>query len=104
MLNFIKTVIWPIAFLLAIGAVILLLGNARDYLDANLQRDATRLLLAVIVIYGLLLLSRWMDRRAGINFKEEWHAIRDGNIAVALYLGLRIFGIFLFGAAILFLT
>jgi len=94
----------PVLFLLVAAAIILILRDVGSYLDANLQRDIVKLLLAVIVVYGLVWKSRWLDRRAGINFKDSWNEMLKGNRAVALYLGLRWIGICIIGLGILLLA
>lgn len=52
-------------------------------------------------VVGLILISRWLDHRAGVKFNDIAQQIVAGNRAVALYFGLRILALaIIVGAAI----
>lgn len=100
---FVRLLFLP-ALLVAVVVAAVHLPEASGYLDASIYRNVLRLTLAAATVYGLVMASRWLDWRAGISFREEWSEIRKGNLAVSVYLGLRILAIFAFGGCVMLLS
>ncbi len=48
--------------------------------------------LAIAAAFGLVMLLRWLDQRAGYSFASAMGVIRAEPVALALYLGLRWLG------------
>lgn len=61
----------------------------------NLVRNLLYLVVvAFIMTQGMNLVFQAMNKSIGVNFKENvWNDIKKGNMAVAVYFGLRVFGV-----------
>lgn len=62
---------------------------------------ALKLGYAIFAFLALIYLSRWLDMRAGVEFRSVIQEIRKGNMAVAVYYGLRFIAVaFVVGNAV----
>lgn len=75
-----------------------LLGN----LVVDLSRIATRLFIACSALMLMTLISRWLDVRAGIPFKDVARAINKSPAASADYYGKRLIAVALVVVASIF--
>lgn len=60
-----------------------------------LGRNILYLLIVLLIVTLMMrMIFNYMDESIGINFKDHvWENINDNPIAVALYFGLRVFGV-----------
>lgn len=52
-----------------------------------------RLVYAIAAVYGAVLMSRWLDIRAGIVFRDILPSIKAAPVAAAQYFGMRFLAI-----------
>lgn len=60
--------------------------------------NASRLVWALIAIYAMVLVSRWLDRRLGLAFHNEYAKL--SNLGRSIYLSSRWIGIAIVVAAV----
>lgn len=60
--------------------------------------NASRLVWALVAIYAMVLVSRWLDRRVGLSFRDEYSKL--SNLGRSIYLSSRWIGIAIVVAAV----